>query len=57
MIISYNLKIMKATRERRAKQLMKREWEERNKWLKHSKTYWFDWLYYKASRTNNEEGA
>jgi hypothetical protein len=48
---------MKSTRERRAKQLIKQDWEERNKWLKHSKTYWFGWLYYKASRTNNEEGA
>jgi hypothetical protein len=44
-------------RERRAKQLIKQDWKARNRYLKHSKTYWFDWAICRATTKNNEEGC
>jgi hypothetical protein len=44
-------------REKRVKQLMKRDWIERTYLLKRSKKYWFDWAICRATTKNNEEGA
>jgi hypothetical protein len=47
---------MKATRERRAKKLMKRDWVERMRVKKYSSRDWYEFNLYRLWCQNNEEG-